>query len=147
MANSIPAGFHSVTPYLLVPDVAKEMEFLKKALGATERYQMPGPNGRVMHAEVQIGDSIVMMGQPQNEADLGKAMLYVYVPDVDATYEKCLAAGGTSVREPKTQFYGDRSAGVRDPFGNDWGIATHVEDVSPEEMKRRMVQQPVSANA
>jgi uncharacterized glyoxalase superfamily protein PhnB len=145
MPNPIPNGFHSITPYLLVPDVAKEMEFLKKALGATERVKMPGPNGRVMHAEMQIGDSIVMMGEPQNKADLGKAMLYAYVPDVDVTYKQCLSAGGTSVREPKDQFYGDRSAGVRDPFGNDWGIATHVEDVSPDEMKKRMAQQPVNA--
>ncbi len=145
MPNPIPSGFHSVTPYLLVADVAKEMEFLKKALGATVRVSMPGPNGGVMHAEMQIGDSIVMMGRPQNDADLGKAMLYVYVADVDATYKTCLAAGGTSVREPKDQFYGDRTAGIRDPFGNDWGIATHVEDVSPDEMKRRMSQQPVNA--
>ena len=146
MPKPIPAGFHSVTPYLLVKDVAKEMEFLTKAFGATERVRMPGPNGSVMHAEMQIGDSIIMMGKPQNDADLGKAMLYVYVADVDATYQKCLAAGGTAVREPKDQFYGDRSAGIRDPFGNDWGIATHVEDVSPEEIKRRMSQQqPVNA--
>lgn len=145
MPKPIPSGFHSVTPYLLVKDVAKEMDFLTKAFHATERVRMRGPNGSVMHAEMQIGDSIVMMGKPQDDADLGKAMLYVYVPEVDATYRECLAAGGTSVREPKDQFYGDRTAGVRDPFGNDWGIATHVEDVSPEEMRRRMSQQPVNA--
>jgi PhnB protein len=145
MPNPIPAGFHSVTPYLLVSDVSKLMEFLTAALGATERYKMPGPNGEVMHAEMQVGDSIVMMGRPQSEADLRRAMLYMYVPDVDATYQRCLAAGGISVREPKDEFYGDRSGMIRDPFGNDWGVATHVEDVSPEEMNRRMAAQRASA--
>lgn len=145
MPNPIPAGFHSVTPYLLVPDVSKLMDFLTKALGATEHYKMPGANGRIMHAEMQIGDSIVMMGQPQNDADLRRAMLYVYVPDVDATYRQCLAAGAESVREVKDQFYGDRSGAIRDPFGNDWHIGTHVEDVSPEEMNRRMAKQTANA--
>lgn len=145
MPNPIPAGFHSVTPYLLVSDVSKLMEFLTAALGATERYKMPGPNGGVMHAEMQLGDSIIMMGRPQSEEDYRRAMLYLYVPDVDATYQRCLAAGATSLQELKNEFYGDRRGAVRDPLGNDWYIATHVEDVSPKEMNRRMAAQRAGA--
>ena len=145
MPNPIPAGYHSVTPYLVVLDVAKLMDFLTNALGATERGKMLGPDGRIAHAEMLVGDSIVMMGQPQSEADVRRALLYLYVPDVDATYQRCLAAGAVSVREPKTQFYGDRNGSIRDPGGNEWYIGTHVEDVSMEEMERRMAAQGAGA--
>ena len=145
MPNPIPAGFHSVTPYLLVSDVSKLMEFLTAALGATERYKMPGPNGGVMHAEMQLGDSIIMMGRPQSEEDYRRAMLYLYVPDVDATYRGASAAGATSLQELKNEFYGDRRGAVRDPLGNDWLSPRTVEDVSPKEMNRRMAAQRAGA--
>jgi PhnB protein len=142
MPNPIPPGYHSVTPYLVVADVSKLMNFLTNAFGATERGKLVGPNGSIAHAEMWIGDSIVMMGQPESEERIKRAMLHVYVPDVDATYKQCLAAGGVSAREPQNQFYSDRSAMVLDPCGNEWHVSTHVEDVSPEEMERRMAAQP-----
>jgi uncharacterized glyoxalase superfamily protein PhnB len=146
MPNPIPEGYHTVTPYLLVSDVKKLMTFLTKAFGATERGKFEEPGGkRVMHAEMQIGNSIVMMGEPPKPEDIRRTMLYVYVPDVDATYRSALAAGATSVHEPKNQIYGDRSGSVKDPTGNDWYIATHVEDVSTEEMARRMKAQHQNA--
>ena len=145
MPNPIPEGYHTVTPYLLVSDVAALMQFLTKAFGATERGKFEGPDGRVMHAEMLVGNSIVMMGQPPKAEDVRRTMLYLYVPDVDAAYQRCLAAGAVSVNEPKSQFYGDRSGSVKDPMGNDWYIATHVEDVSMDEMKRRMAAQRANA--
>src|SRR5690242_1720703 len=114
MPNPIPPGFHSVTPYLVVPEAAKVMDFLKRAFGATERYKMPGPDGSVIHAEMQVGDSIVMLGQAPDEDRRMRSMLYLYVPDVDAVFAQALAAGAISVREPADQFYGDRSGAVKD---------------------------------
>jgi len=140
MPNPIPAGYHSVTPYLVVSDVAKLMQFLTRAFGATEREKLTGPDGRIAHAEMLVGDSIVMMGQPPPGTETRRAMLYLYVPDVDAKYQNALAAGADSVREPKDQFYGDRTSAVRDPLGNDWYIATHVKDVTVEEMRSHMSQ-------
>jgi len=102
---------------------------------------MAGPDGSIRHAEARIGDSMVMIGQAGGEWKPKPNTVHVYVPDVDATYKKALAAGATSTREPVTQFYGDRSAGVEDAQGNSWWIATHVEDVSPEEMEKRMAAQ------
>jgi PhnB protein len=145
MPNPIPQGFHTVTPYLVVSDAAKLLDFLQRAFGATERFRMPGPDGSVAHAEMQIGDSIVMLGQPQGENRTMKAMLYLYVPDVDATFKKAVDAGAISVREPADQFYGDRSGAVKDPGGNEWWIATHKEDVTPQEMERRMAGQRANA--
>jgi PhnB protein len=143
--NPIPEGYHTITPYLLVSDVAALMEFLTKAYGATERGKLAGPDGLIVHAEMLVGNSIVMMGQPEKAEDIRRTMLHMYVPDVDAAYQRCLAAGAVSVREPKNQFYGDRSGSVKDPTGNDWYIATHVEDVSMEEMERRMKAQQANA--
>jgi uncharacterized glyoxalase superfamily protein PhnB len=137
----IPDGYRTVTPYLVVPGVARLIEFLKQSFDAEEIHRFPGPGGRVMHAEVRIGDSIVMMGEPSGEVQPIPAMLHLYVPDADAAYHRALKAGATSVREPADQFYGDRSAGVRDPCGNQWWVATHIEDVSPEEMQRRSAAQ------
>jgi PhnB protein len=145
MPNPIPQGFHTVTPYLVVSDAAKLMDFLRRAFGATERFRMPGPDGSVAHAEMQVGDSIIMLGQPQGEDRTMRSMLYLYVPDVDATFKKALSAGAISVREPADQFYGDRNSAVKDPGGNEWWIATHKEDVSPQEMERRMASQRASA--
>jgi PhnB protein len=143
----MPAGFHTVTPYLTVHNAANLMEFLKKAFGATERYKLAGPKGGVMHAEMQVGDSIVMIGEAQKETDVRRTMLYVYMPDCDASYKKAVAAGAKSLREPSTMFYGDRSGSVQDPTGNEWWIATHVEDVAPDEMERRMKAQSQTQHA
>jgi PhnB protein len=134
----IPEGYHSVTPYLTVHDAAKLLAFVKEAFGAEETVMMPGPNGKIGHAEVRIGDSMVMMG----DASLGEfgamnGMVLVYVDDVDKTYAKAIEAGAKSLREPKDEFYGDRTGGVEDPTGNRWWISTHIEDVPPEEMDRR----------
>jgi uncharacterized glyoxalase superfamily protein PhnB len=134
----IPEGYHTITPHLTVQGVAKLIDFLKKAFDAKEIMSHPGPDGRIMHAEVKIGDSIVMMGEAGGEWQPMPAALYIYVPDTDATYKRAIQAGATSVREPADQFYGDRSGGVKDPCGNQWWIGTHKEDVSPEEMKKRM---------
>lgn len=139
MANvkPIPDGFHSVTPYLLVPDAAREIDFLKQAFGATEMERHTRPDGTVQHAQLKIGDSIVMMGQAAGEWKPKPCVLYLYVNDVDDVYRRALDAGATSLREPTDAFYGDRSGGVQDAAENQWWIATHIEDVSPEEMKRR----------
>lgn len=134
----IPAGFHSITPYLIVPGIAKLVEFLRQAFGAEEVHPiMKRPDGTVMHAELRVGDSVVMMGEPMGNFQAMPCMLYLYVPDVDATYRRALAAGAVSLQEPADQFYGDRNAGVRDPSGNLWWIGTHKEDVPPEELRRR----------
>ena len=133
----IPEGYHAVTPHLTVPGVANLIEFLKRAFGATEIDRFAAPDGSVMHAQVRIGDSIVMMGEPTDQFKAMPAVLHLYVTDVDATYRRAIEAGATSLREPADQFYGDRSGGVRDLCGNQWWISTHVEDVSPEEMRRR----------
>jgi uncharacterized glyoxalase superfamily protein PhnB len=133
----IPDGSHTITPYLVVEGIPKLIEFLKAAFGAQEEYRMPRPDGGVAHAEVKIGDSKLMMGSPMGEWKAKPCSLYLYVEDVDAVYQRAIQAGGTSVREPSDQFYGDRTGGVIDPCGNYWGIATHVEDVPPEEVTRR----------
>jgi PhnB protein len=133
----IPAGYHTVTPYLVVQGVAQLMDFLKQAFDAHEIMRMPLPDGTIMHAEVKIGDSTLMMGEARGEFKPMPGALYLYVADADATYTRALQAGATSTMEPADQFYGDRSAGVRDPVGNHWWIATHVEDVPPDELARR----------
>jgi PhnB protein len=132
-----PDGYHSVTPYLVVDGAARLIDFLVSTFDAREMERFPAPGNRIGHAELQIGDSIVMLGDARGEHAPMQAMLYVYVDDVDATYRRALAAGATSVQEPVDQFYGDRSSGVRDPCGNLWWIATHIEDLSPAELKRR----------
>ena len=136
-AKPIPEGYHTITPYLVVPGVAKLIDFLKRAFDAKEVERMARPDGTVMHAEVRIGDSIVMMGEASGEKKAMPAMLYLYVNDTDAAYQRALDAGATSLLAPTDQFYGDRNAGVNDPSGNQWWIATHVEDVPPEKMAKR----------
>jgi PhnB protein len=135
-AKPIPDGFHTVTPALVVDGAAKLIDFLKAVFGAEELRRMRGPGNTVMHAEVRIGDSIVMLGDAAHEPRM-PGRLYVYLRDVDAAYRRALEAGATSLTEPTDMFYGDRAARVRDPFGNVWGIATHVEDVPAEELARR----------
>ena len=132
----IPDGFHAVTPYLLVKNVADQLEFLTKAFGAEVIERMDSPHG-IMHAEVKIRDSIIMMGQAGGEREPMPAMLYLYVEDADSAYKKAIEAGGESVLEPTDQFYGDRSGAVKDSQGNEWWIATHKEDLSSEEIARR----------
>lgn len=138
--NPIPEGFHSVTPYITVPGLAKTIEFLKQAFGAEVKGVNQRPDGGIAHAEVKIGDSPIMMGEPDPRGPYAPrpCNLYLYVPDVDAVYARAIAAGGKSLREPTDEFYGDRGAGVEDPSGNYWWIGTHIEDVSPEELERRM---------
>ena len=133
----VPAGFHTVTPYLIVPDAGGLLDFLKRGLGATEHHVMRGPDGGVAHGDVVIGDSHVMFGQAPDASKAMPSMLYLYVPDCDALYRQALAAGATSVAEPSNQFYGDRHGAVLDCCGNHWYFATHVEDVSDAELQRR----------
>jgi len=129
----IPDGYHTITPYLLVDGVAKLMSFLITAFDASELQRRHRPDGSIMHAEVQIGDSIIMMGEPSGEFGPMSASLYLYVSDCDSVYQRALQANGISVMEPTTRpSEGDRYGGVKDPSGNIWWIATHLEDVSSE---------------
>ena len=142
----IPEGYHAVTPYLIVKGAAKAIEFYKQAFNATELLRMPGPDGRIMHAELKLGDSVVMladeapgMGYRAPGPDGGAAVsLYLYVPDVDVTVDRAVAAGGKVTRPVADQMYGDRNGTLVDPFGHVWSVGTHKEDVSVEEMKVRM---------
>ena len=133
----IPDGYHTVTPYLTVQGVPKLIDFLKQAFEAQEIERMAQPDGTIRHAEVRIGDSVVMMGEAGGEREPMPSSIYLYVNDTDSVYRRALQAGATSLMEPADQFYGDRSAGVKDPSGNYWWIATHKEDVPPDELKRR----------
>ena len=152
MVQAIPTGYAGVTPYLIIRDAARALEFYKKAFGAAELMRFPAPGGKIGHAEIKIGDGIVMladespeMGHKSPQALGGTAItLMFYVPDVDAQFAKAVAAGGTVKQALKDQFYGDRSGTITDPFGHIWTIATHKEDVSPEEMQRRMAAMPSS---
>jgi uncharacterized glyoxalase superfamily protein PhnB len=132
----IPDGYHTITPYLSVDGAAKLIEFLKQAFGATSK-EMCRPDGKIAHAEVQIGDSKVMVADIPEPSKSMPGVIYMYVEDVDTVYQRAITAGGTSISQPTTQFYGDRHGGVKDPAGNLWWIATHVEDVSSEELQRR----------
>lgn len=134
-----PEGYHTVTPYLIVDGAADLIDFIKSAFGGQERFRMPGAHGGVGHAEVQIGDSVVMLadsGEAENNTKM-PGMIHLYVEDCDATYKAALAAGAKSQQEPETKFYGDRNASVQDASGNVWFLSTHVEDVPPDEMEKR----------
>jgi PhnB protein len=133
----IPDGYHTVTPYLTVNDPGAVIDFLKKAFDALETFAMRDDKGNVQHAEVKIGDSMVMLGGAHDQWKARPSNFYLYVEDVDAVYKKAVAAGGKSISEPATQFYGDRHGGVEDSQGNNWWVATHVEDVPPQELERR----------
>jgi PhnB protein len=134
----IPDGYRTVTPYLIVPGVEQLIHFIKEAFDGQERTRSTTPDGQVMHAEVMIGDSVLMMGEANQEFPPRPGTLHLYVADVDSTYQRALQAGAKSLREPEDQFYGDRSAGVEDRHGNHWWIAAHVRDVSDEEIKQFM---------
>ena len=133
----IPDGYRSITPYLTVDDLSRMIRFAVDAFGAVQTEGLADANGVVRHAEIRIGDSVVMLGQAREEWKSRPGTLYLYVEDCDAVYQRAIAAGGKSLMEPATAFYGDRSGGVEDPLGNYWWIATHVEDVPREEMERR----------
>ena len=134
----IPEGYHAITPYLVVRGAAKTIDFLKKAFGAEVVFDpLKRPDGTILHTEVRIGDSCVMVSDGGDEHQPMPCMLYLYVLDVDASYRQALAAGGTKMKEPQDQFFGDRTASVKDPAGNQWEIATRKEDVAPAELKRR----------
>ena len=136
--NPVPEGYHTVTPYLVSRDADGLLAFLKAAFDAREHDISRHDNGSIWHADIVIGDSHVMLSQATEQFPATTGAIYLYVPDADNTYRAALAAGATSLMEPADQFYGDRNAGVKDPFGNAWWIATHVEDVAPEEMERRV---------
>ena len=135
--KKIPDGYHSVTPYIVCEGVGKVIDFIVKAFDAREIDRMARPDGKVMHAEVKIGDSTIMFGEPLEPAKARPGSVYMYVEDTDAVYKRAIEAGGKSVMEPADQFYGDRNAGVTDQSGNYWWIATHIEDVSKEEISKR----------
>ncbi len=146
----IPEGLHTVTPYLIVRGGAEAIEFYKKAFNASELFRMPMPNGKLGHAEIRIGNSQVMLADEATERNIRAPQslggtpvgLCIYVEDSDSLFNRAVAAGA-KVNQPMTdQFYGDRSGTVIDPFGHQWTIATHKEDVSPEEMKQRMAKMP-----
>src|ERR1700693_4251241 len=144
----IPKDYNSVTPYLVIRGAAQAIEYYKKAFGATELFRMNGPDGKVGHAEVEIGNSHIMladenpsMGQGHTSAatiGASPVSLYVYLPDVDRVIERAAAEGAKILKPVQDQFYGDRSGFIQDPFAHLWGVATHIEDVSPQDMKERM---------
>lgn len=147
-ANSvkpIPDGYHSLTPYLIIKGAAEAMEYYKKAFGAVELFRMGAPEGKIGHAEMKIGDSPFMLADEHPELGfvgpqtLGGApvSLLIYVEDVDTIYQQAIAAGGKEMKALQNQFYGDRSGTLTDPYGHVWTVATHVEDVSPDEMEKR----------
>jgi PhnB protein len=141
----IPEGYHTVTPYLAVDDAAEAIEYYKKAFGAKERVRMEAPGGRIGHAELEIGDSLVMLSdalpefstRPPKELGGTSVSVFMYAEDVDAVVKQAVDAGATITMEVADQFWGDRFGSVQDPFGHLWSIATHVEDVPPEEMAER----------
>ncbi|TDJ62146.1 MAG: VOC family protein [Proteobacteria bacterium] len=138
MTNSIPDGYHTVTPYLVVKGVADLIEFIKEVFDGEDMWIESRSDGSIQHARVRVGDSPIMMGEPVGDMTPTPATLYVYVDDPDAAYERALKAGAISVREPADQLYGDRNASVQDASGNRWWMAVHKEDVSPEKLARRV---------
>lgn len=145
MTKPIPDGYQTATPYLIVKGAADAIEFYKKAFGATEMLRMADPQGRVGHAEIKIGDSVIMLADEhpamgyRGPRTLGgsSVSILLYLADVDRVFERAVKAGARAQRPVADQFYGDRSGTLEDPFGHVWTVATHVEDVPPEEMKRR----------
>ena len=133
----IPDNFPRVSPYLIVSNVGKTMSFLEEIFNAEESERMTLPDGTINHGSVKIGDSLIMMGKKSDNMPPQSTMLYIYVEDTDATYKLALEKGATSVMEPADQFYGDRNAAVKDSDGISWWIATHIEDISNEEIQRR----------
>jgi PhnB protein len=154
-AKAIPDGYRTATPYLIVKGAADAIEFYKRAFGATEILRMADPQGRVGHAEIKIGDSVIMLADEhpamgyRGPRSLGgsSVSILLYLEDVDSVFERALKAGAKAQRPVANQFYGDRSGTLEDPFGHVWTVATHVEDVAPDEMKRRAEAAMRSASA
>ena len=144
-AKPVPHGYHTATPYLIIGGAAEAIRFYELAFGATELFRMPGPQGRIAHAEIKIGDSVIMLADEvldmgyRSPHTLGGSpvSLLLYVDNVDSVYRRAVAAGALAQRPVRDQFYGDRSGTLEDPFGHIWTLATHIEDVAPEEMARR----------
>ena len=145
MVDAIPDNYPQISPYLHVDGAAEAIAFYERVFGATERMRMPDPSGKIGHAELQLGDSVIMLADEYPDMGIRGPSAYggspvtisVYVEDVDDVYQRALDAGAKTVRDLEDQFYGDRTAQFEDPFGHRWGIATHVEDVPPEELKKR----------
>jgi len=145
MAKPIPDGYPRVTPYLIIDGASAAIDFYRSVLGATERMRMPAPDGRVGHAELEIGDSLIMLADefPEMSARSPKTVggtpmsLHVYVEDADSVFDRAIKAGATALQPVEDKFYGDRSGQFEDPFGHHWSVATHVEDVPPDEMAAR----------
>lgn len=135
--KAIPEGFHTVTPYITASDARAVIDFLQRAFDAQLGERIEDEKGQIRHAQLKVGDSFLMLTDGNDHCTPVPAAFYLYVDDVDAAYERALRAGGTSVMEPANQFYGDRNAGVSDACGNTWWLATHIEDVSREEIARR----------
>ncbi|MBH3370238.1 VOC family protein [Pseudomonas carnis] len=144
--KAIPDGYHSLTPYMGIDKAGEAIEFYKKAFGATQVMRLDMPDGRVGHAELRIGDSSLMLGTPcaqmalRNPDEHTSIGLHLYVEDVDAQFQRAVDAGATVVSEPKDQFYGDRSASVKDPFGHLWFLATHKEDLTEQQIRQRAME-------
>jgi PhnB protein len=151
----IPEGYHSLTPYLYIRGAARAIDFYKNVFGAQDKVRMPGPDGKIMHAELQIGDSVLMLAEEnlQNNAKSPEALggttnsLLIYTENVDSVVESALKSGARILRPVADQFFGDRMGTIADPFGQVWSVATHIEDVSPEEMKKRMAKMSSQAAA
>jgi len=145
MAKPIPDDYPRVTPYLFIDGASAAIDFYCSVLGARERMRMPGPDGTVFHAELEVGDSMIMLGEQNPDMDVRgpraiggtPMMLHVYVEDADRVFEQAIGAGAKALRPVEDQFYGDRSGRFEDPFGHRWDVATHVEDVPAEEMEKR----------
>jgi PhnB protein len=141
----IPPGFHTVTPYIVVPGIARLLDFLKQAFGAVEKEVMKREDGTIAHAAVTLGDSIIEMGESVDKKSMPMTF-HVYFRNVDEMYKRALSAGAKSLSEPTDQFYGERSAGLTDDWGNHWYIATYTEDLTPEELTARAAAQRESSH-
>ncbi len=144
-AKPVPGGYRTITPYLYVRGAAKALDFYRRAFGAVEKVRMPGPGGLIMHAEIQIGDSMLMLGDENPERGVKSPLSYggptsavfLYVDDVDAWFKRAVGAGATAKTPPTDMFWGDRYGTLADPFGHEWGLATHKEDLTPQQMEER----------
>jgi Uncharacterized protein conserved in bacteria len=133
----IPVGFHTITPFLGVKGADRLIDFVVRAFGAQELMRLTHDDGKIMHAQVRIGDSVLMLSERCHESEPMTATLWLYVEDADAVFKRALKAGATKITNPEDQFFGDRAGAVKDPFGNTWWIATHLENVPQEELRRR----------
>jgi PhnB protein len=155
MVEPIPKDYPRVVPYLIVDGAAEAIDFYKSVLGASERMRMGGAEGKVGHAELEIGDSVIMLADEHPELNargpksIGgtSVMLHVYVEDADAAFERAIGAGAKAIQAVEEKFYGDRRGTFEDPFGHQWDVATHVEDVPPEEMSKRMADMQAAAGS